>query len=155
MRTRALAACLAAAALLTLTACNNDGSADSAPSTKAAPASSTPAATSSTPAPIATPSTGASTTAASSGAPTAGVPTPNAAQAAGLMAALRAADPNIATDQTKAITLARSVCQEIKAGKDDAALATFAAQRFSAGTVTLTPEQGAVIVASVKAAFCS
>ncbi|MGW0940140.1 DUF732 domain-containing protein [Streptomyces sp. NPDC002666] len=68
-----------------------------------------------------------------------------------MTAALKAVDPALAADQAKAIGKALSVCQEIKAGKDDTTLANNAAQRFSGGSVTLTPEQGAVIVAAVKA----
>ncbi|WP_371099505.1 DUF732 domain-containing protein, partial [Streptomyces sanglieri] len=75
-------------------------------------------------------------------------------QTAGLIAALKAVDPALAADQAKAIGKALNVCQEIKAGKDDTTLANNAAQRFSGGSVTLTPEQGAVIVAAVKASFC-
>ncbi|MEW1550577.1 hypothetical protein [Streptomyces tsukubensis] len=58
------------------------------------------------------------------------VPSPNVAQTAGLTAALKAVDPALAADQAKAIGKALSVCQEIKAGKDDTTLADNAAQRF-------------------------
>lgn len=141
-----------AAALLTLTTCDDDGS-GSASATSSAPVAPAPATTSAAPASSA--ASPASSAPAAASAPAVGsVPSPNVAQTAGLTAALKAVDPALAADQAKAIGKALGVCQEIKAGKDDTTLANNAAQRFSGGSVTLTPEQGAVIVAAVKASFC-
>ncbi|MFE9660060.1 hypothetical protein [Streptomyces sp. NPDC005955] len=130
MRLRLLTVGLTAAApaLLTLTACDDDGS-------RSAPVAPAPATTSAAPA--------SSAASPASSAPAVGsVPSPNVAQTAGLTAALKAVDPALAADQAKAIGKALGVCQEIKAGKDDTTLANNAAQRFSGGSVTLTPRAG-------------
>ncbi|MFF0295562.1 DUF732 domain-containing protein [Kitasatospora sp. NPDC004614] len=140
MRIRLLAAGLTAVAIATLTACSSN------PASPAARSSSSPT----------QPANSPSTASIGSSAPPAGsIPSPNAAQTAGLVAALKAVNPEIAVDQAKAVARARNVCQEIKAGKDDTTLAANAAARFSGGSVTITPEQGTAIVAGVKAAFCS
>ncbi|WUS95350.1 DUF732 domain-containing protein [Streptomyces sp. NBC_00708] len=143
MRLRLLTVGLTAAALLTLTACDDDGS-GSASATSSAPVAPAPATT----------SAGPGQQRRLPGIQRTGRRQRPVAQTAGLTAALKAVDPALAADQAKAIGKALSVCQEIKAGEDDTTLANNVAQRFSGGSVTLTPEQGAVIVAAVKASFC-
>ncbi|MFJ1756855.1 DUF732 domain-containing protein [Kitasatospora sp. NPDC088134] len=157
MRLRLLAAGLTAAtALLTLTACNDDTGTSTSTSSSAAGTTSA--------APVPAPSSAApSSSAHASAAPTApggpgaasSVPSPNAAQTAGLLAGLKALNPALGSDQGKAVSAARSVCQELKEGKEAATVATNAAQYFSGGSVKLTAEDGVAIVAAVKVSFCA
>ncbi|RKE19054.1 DUF732 domain-containing protein [Streptomyces sp. TLI_171] len=154
MRLRLIAAAgFTAVALLTLTACNDDGSDTAAGSSAAGSQSAAPAPATSSAAPA---NSASASSAASSTAPAAGgsVPSPNAAQTAGLLAGLKAINPALGTDQAKAVSAARNVCQEIKAGKDMATVTSNAAQRFSGGSVNLTPDDGIAIVAAIKVSFC-
>ncbi|MFJ5232114.1 DUF732 domain-containing protein [Kitasatospora sp. NPDC088391] len=159
MRLRLLAAGLTAAtALLTLTACTDDsGTSTSAGSSTAGTTSAAPVPAASSAAPTSSSGAHASTTPTAVGGPGAAssVPSPNAAQTAGLLAGLKALNPALGTDQGKAVSAARSVCQELKEGKETATVATNAAQYFSGGSVKLTAEDGIAIVAAVKVSFCA
>jgi hypothetical protein len=85
----------------------------------------------------------------------AAVPSPDAAQTKTLMTALKGIKPELAAEQERAVRRAQNVCQEVKAGKDEATLATNANARFSGGTAgQLTDAQGAKIVKAVKDSFC-
>ncbi|MEU9131712.1 hypothetical protein AB0D08_26975 [Kitasatospora sp. NPDC048540] len=134
MRIRVITISLAAAALLSLTACGSSGSTTAAPQ-----------------APVA--SSGAGTPAGKQPAPV--VPSPNAAQQAGLLAGLKAINPALAADPATAVAGAQYVCAEIHAGKDDATVAKEAAAKFSGGAVTLNDAQGKVVASAVKASFCT
>ncbi|WP_327253195.1 DUF732 domain-containing protein [Streptomyces sp. NBC_01244] len=85
----------------------------------------------------------------------AAVPSPDAAQTKALMTALKGIKPELAADEERAVRRAQNVCQEVKAGKDEAAMATNANARFSGGTAgQLSDAQGAKIVKAVKDSFC-
>ncbi|MFJ1704679.1 DUF732 domain-containing protein [Kitasatospora sp. NPDC088346] len=147
MRIRVVTIGLAAAAtLFSLTACGSSGS----DSPQAAPtkAAGTPSA-----------AAGAATGGTGSAKPTASgsvvVPSPNAAQQAGLLAGLKAVNPELAADPAKAVGSAQYVCAQIHTGKDDAAVAKEAAARFSGGSVTLTDQQGKLVIAAVRTSFCT
>ncbi|MEU9231185.1 DUF732 domain-containing protein [Streptomyces subrutilus] len=86
----------------------------------------------------------------------AAAPSPDAAQTKALMTALKGIKPELAANEERAVRRAQNVCQEVKAGKDEATLATNANARFSGGTAgQLTDAQGAKIVKAVKDTFCS
>ncbi|MFD3504444.1 hypothetical protein [Streptomyces sp. NPDC058678] len=58
--------------------------------------------------------------------------------------------------EDRAVRRSVNVCRDVKAGKDDATLASNANYRFSGGTAgQLTDAQGAKIVTAVKDAFCA
>ncbi|MDO0926813.1 hypothetical protein QQY24_15815 [Streptomyces sp. TG1A-8] len=83
------------------------------------------------------------------------VPSPDAAQTKALVTALGNIKPELAADEERAVRRARNVCQDIKAGKDAATMASNANSRFSGGTAgQLTDDQGAKIVEAVKSSFC-
>ncbi|MFB6535085.1 DUF732 domain-containing protein [Streptomyces noursei] len=84
-----------------------------------------------------------------------GVPSPDPAQTAALIRALRAVDPGLVAKEDRAVDRARNVCSDIKGGKDSATVQRNAQARFEGGTVpSLTDDQAANIVAAVKASFC-
>ncbi|WP_371494277.1 DUF732 domain-containing protein [Kitasatospora sp. NBC_00374] len=144
MRIRVVTIGLAAAAsLLSLTACGS--SAPASPQAAPTQAGSTPTAG-------ATGATGAAKPTASGAVV---VPSPNAAQQAGLLAGLKAVNPELAADPAKAVGSAQYVCAQIHTGKDDAAVAKEAAARFSGGSVTLTDQQGKLVIAAVRTSFCT
>ncbi|WP_354641095.1 DUF732 domain-containing protein [Kitasatospora camelliae] len=143
MRIRVVTTTLAAACVLALSACSSSGSGNGGTTTAAPqPVAST---TASKPA--------ASTGSAAAPAP-AGVPTPSVAQKAGLMAAMKAVNPALATNEDATVALAMKTCADIKSGKDEATVAKNAVAQASTGSVVLTQEQGKLVATAVKAAFC-
>jgi hypothetical protein len=83
------------------------------------------------------------------------VPSPDAAQTKALVTALGNIKPELAADEERAVRRARNVCQDVKAGKDAATMASNANYRYSGGTAgQLTDAQGAKIVEAVKSSFC-
>ncbi|MFD3622666.1 hypothetical protein ACFWWT_47650 [Streptomyces sp. NPDC058676] len=83
-------------------------------------------------------------------------PSPDAAQTKQLIAALGAIKPELVLKEDRAVRRSVNVCRDVKAGKDDATLASNANYRFSGGTAgQLTDAQGAKIVTAVKDAFCA
>ncbi|MEV6419688.1 DUF732 domain-containing protein [Streptomyces sp. NPDC051662] len=83
------------------------------------------------------------------------VPAPDAAQTKALVTALGNIKPELAADEERAVRRARNVCQDVKAGKDAATMASNANYRYSGGTAgQLTDAQGAKIVEAVKSSFC-
>lgn len=84
-----------------------------------------------------------------------GIPSPDAAQTATLIRALRAVDPGLAAKEDRAVGRARNVCLDLKGGKDAATVQNNAKARFEGGTVpSLTDDQAAGIVTAVKTSFC-
>ncbi|MEU5974268.1 DUF732 domain-containing protein [Streptomyces sp. NPDC047315] len=84
-----------------------------------------------------------------------GVPTPDAQQRAALIQALAAVDAGLATKEERAVSRARSVCLDVKEGKDAATVQSNAKQRFEGGTVpSLNDDQAGRIVSAVKSSFC-
>ncbi|MEV0126382.1 hypothetical protein AB0I16_33360 [Streptomyces sp. NPDC050703] len=82
-------------------------------------------------------------------------PSPDTAQTAALMTELRKIKPELAADEERAVRRARNVCTDIKGDKPATLQASNANARYSGGTAgQLTDEQGAKIVAAVKATFC-
>ncbi|GAA0638183.1 hypothetical protein GCM10010174_70040 [Kutzneria viridogrisea] len=73
---------------------------------------------------------------------------------AGYLSALRAINPGLVSNESRAIDRGKNTCQEIKAGKDAATVASNASQRFSGGSVTLTAEQAAKVVDAVRQHLC-
>ncbi|MER8186468.1 DUF732 domain-containing protein [Kitasatospora sp. NPDC094015] len=137
MRIRVITIGVAAAgALLSLTACGSSGG----------PATPNPA-----------PTQAAATSAAGATKPSAPpvVPSPNAAQQAGLLAGLKIVNPELAADPTKAVAGAQYVCAQIQSGKDEATVAKEAAAKFSGGSVTLNDQQGKLVATAVKTSFCT
>ncbi|MEU9608324.1 DUF732 domain-containing protein [Streptomyces sp. NPDC048057] len=85
-----------------------------------------------------------------------GVPTPDAQQRAALIRALAAVDAGLVAKEERAVSRARSVCLDIKEGKDAATVQKHARSRYEGGTVpTLNDDQAARIVSAVKSSFCS
>ncbi|MET9729328.1 hypothetical protein ABZZ79_01295 [Streptomyces sp. NPDC006458] len=85
----------------------------------------------------------------------AGIPSPDEAQKAALLRALRAVNPALGADEEKAVTNARNVCLDMQQGKDSGTVAANAKARFEGGDVgALTNDQGARIGEAVKASFC-
>lgn len=132
MRTRITAAAVAAAALLTLTACSS-GDDKPASGTDAPASTNAPAATSS---------------AAAAGSPA----TLDAATRTVLMNALRTIDPALAADQDKAVSDGFAQCEALA---DDGDLTGHsAAQRFSTGSHPLSDAQGVAIDAALRLTLC-
>ncbi|MGW2860803.1 hypothetical protein [Streptomyces sp. NPDC001205] len=85
-----------------------------------------------------------------------GIPSPDAAQTAALIRALRTIEPGLVAKEDRAVSRSRDVCLDLKGGKDDATIQKNARSRFEGGTVpSLTDDQAANIVTAVKSSFCS
>lgn len=83
------------------------------------------------------------------------VPSPDQAQTAALVAALRAVDPGLVTKEDRAVSRAREVCSDAREGKDPATVQRNAQSRFQGGSVaSLTDDQAGQIVTAVKTSFC-
>ncbi|MFE1686132.1 MULTISPECIES: hypothetical protein [Streptomyces] len=83
------------------------------------------------------------------------IPSPNAAQTADLIAALRNVDPGLVVKEDRAVSRARNICMDIHAGEDGEAVRTKAVLRYEGGTVpSLSDDQGEAIVKAVKSSFC-
>lgn len=84
-----------------------------------------------------------------------GVPTPDAQQRAALIQALAGVDTGLVVKEERAVSRARSVCLDIKEGKDAATVQKNARSRYEGGTVpSLNDDQAARIVTAVKSSFC-
>ncbi|MFE5740587.1 hypothetical protein [Streptomyces celluloflavus] len=83
-----------------------------------------------------------------------GIPSPDTAQTAKLIDALRAIDPALVTKEDRAVSRARNICSDIQAHEDTGAVRSKAKARYEGGAVTLTDGQAADIVAAVKESFC-
>ncbi|MGX8904755.1 DUF732 domain-containing protein [Streptomyces netropsis] len=87
--------------------------------------------------------------------PSSGIPSPDPAQTAKLIAALRAVDPGLVAKETRAVSRARDVCADLKQHKGESTVRKNARARYEGGTVpTLTDDQAAQIVTAVQASFC-
>ncbi|MBH1936468.1 hypothetical protein I5Q34_19675 [Streptomyces sp. AV19] len=87
-------------------------------------------------------------------ATTSGIPSPDTAQTARLVAALREVHPGLVTKEAKAISRARDVCLDITQGKDSATIRGNAKQRFQGGDVALSDDQADKVVKAVEGSFC-
>lgn len=124
---RIMAAALAAAALLALTACGGKDDDSKAPSTPSADTSSIEA--------------------------TAGIPAaPTGEQLKLYLAALQAVDSGLVVDQDKAIRNGRNQCQALTTGTANPDRA--AAQRFGTDDRPLTDAQGKTINLALRTTFC-
>ncbi|MEU1018517.1 DUF732 domain-containing protein [Streptomyces sp. NPDC005898] len=84
-----------------------------------------------------------------------GIPSPDPAQTARLIRALRAVEPGLVVKESRAVDRARNVCSDLKSGKDAATVQKNAKLRYEGGTVpSLTDGQAADIVTAVKSSFC-
>ncbi|MEU1128711.1 DUF732 domain-containing protein [Streptomyces sp. NPDC005900] len=84
-----------------------------------------------------------------------GIPSPDPAQTARLIRALRAVEPGLVVKESRAVDRARNVCSDLKSGKDAAAVQKNAELRYEGGTVpSLTDDQAADIVTAVQSSFC-
>ncbi|UFQ15486.1 MULTISPECIES: DUF732 domain-containing protein [Streptomyces] len=85
-----------------------------------------------------------------------GIPSPDPAQTARLIRALRTIEPGLVVKETRAVDRARNVCSDLKSGKDAATVQKNAKLRFEGGTVpSLADDQAANIVTAVKSSFCA
>ncbi|MFH8560570.1 DUF732 domain-containing protein [Streptomyces sp. NPDC017988] len=84
-----------------------------------------------------------------------GIPSPDPAQTARLIRALRTVEPGLVAKESRAVDRARNVCSDLKSGKDTATVQNNAKLRYEGGTVpSLTNDQAADIVTAVKSSFC-
>ena len=106
---------------------------------------------------------GSDTPAASSPTPTASAATTSAAVAPSaravnseaFLAGLRAIDPGLVANEDRAVRRAKDICLDISQDEfTNQQLAARAAERYSGGTATITPAQGARVVALAKANVC-
>ncbi|WP_116214855.1 DUF732 domain-containing protein [Streptomyces olivoreticuli] len=87
--------------------------------------------------------------------PSSGVPSPDTAQTAKLIAALRDVDPGLVVKESRAVSRARDVCADLKQHKDPDTVRSNAKQRYQGGTVpSLSDDQAARIVSAVEESFC-
>ncbi|MEU1810966.1 hypothetical protein [Micromonospora aurantiaca (nom. illeg.)] len=71
------------------------------------------------------------------------------------LAGLRVVDPGLVANEDRALRRARDICLDVSQNEfTNKQLAERAAERYSGGTVTLTSEQGAKVVALAKANVC-
>ncbi|MFJ8045171.1 hypothetical protein ACIRBX_32175 [Kitasatospora sp. NPDC096147] len=150
----------AALAALALTGCGSTGTTTTSPKTTAAAPAEGSVKTEAPKAEAAkseAPKSEAPAAPATSAAPkpASGIPSPDAAQTAALVAALNAVHPALAVKADKAVGRARNVCTDIQRAESDALVLKNAKARFEGGDVPpLTDAQGLAIVAAVKASFC-
>jgi pectin methylesterase-like acyl-CoA thioesterase len=133
MRTRLTAAAIAAAAFLTLTACNSDDSDDDT-NGKTAPTTA--------PSKSAQPSTSSAFLR----------PTP--AQEVTLLASLTSIDPALTANTERAVRRSVNVCDDILKGKDHATVVKNAAYRYDGGTAHVDTAKAEKIVTAIKGAYC-
>ncbi|MFI0723903.1 hypothetical protein [Streptomyces sp. NPDC021224] len=144
MRTRIAAAAVAAAALVTLTACSSDHKDGGTDGRSTASATTQPASPSDSDSPA------DSTAGDTSGA---GVPAkPDPATQQLVIGSLQQVDPALAADPDQTIASARTQCQ-VLAGRGDGT-GHQAAQRFSTPGHPLTDAQGIAINAALNALLC-
>jgi hypothetical protein len=144
MRTRLAAAALAAAALLTLSACSSDSGGDEAHDRTAPTTAGMPTAPTTAPSAVATTGAGKSVP----GLP----PEPTGAGRTVYLAALTAVDPALGADAGKAVDDGRNQCTTLDTGGRNPDHS--AAERFGSGTHPLTDAQGKAINAALRLTLC-
>ncbi|QEV59874.1 hypothetical protein CP982_14940 [Streptomyces spectabilis] len=85
-----------------------------------------------------------------------GIPSPDPAQTARLICALRTIEPGLVAKEDRAVDRARNVCSDIKADKGTATVRANVKLRYEGGTVpSLTDEQAGQVVTAIRSSFCN
>ncbi|MFF0860907.1 DUF732 domain-containing protein [Nonomuraea sp. NPDC003560] len=103
-------------------------------------------------APAPSPSAESSVLAASSAPASSRVPTPDASQRAGYLAALRAIDPLLVVNEERAIRRGRAVCDRVIHGSGGSTwtLEKYTVEELSGGTTTIDEDQAKQVIKAVK-----
>lgn len=70
------------------------------------------------------------------------------------IADLAAINPGLVTNEERAVRRAENICADLEAGKDEGAVVSNTAQRFTGGDVTIDEDEARQIIESAERHLC-